>query len=194
MSFPFEWTLRRRERACHRLRVGTCWRRSKSRPKPVVNGTEITCGTMRSRPRSPFRSSTDHGEHHPDADRPAVPATSPRRHNHRLRRYERRIFAGTTLLLRTDFAHEVLHLAAEPEARKELCDAICGSYSWIMTIIHELLAETVLGQPDSGGSVWSGAVRRPASALMQRRLPSLSRDAMPSLREGAHTEEQSMPK
>jgi hypothetical protein len=55
-------------------------------------------------------------------------------------------------------------------------------------------AESGVGQPYSGTSVRSGAVRRSASALMPRPRPSLSRDAMPSLRDGVHTYERSMPK
>jgi hypothetical protein len=73
-------------------------------------------------------------------------------------------------------------------------DAICSTPSWIMTIIHELLAETGLGQPDSGTLVRSGAVRRSASALVHLPLRSLSRDAMPSLRDGVHTDKPSIPK
>ncbi|MDT5200843.1 MAG: hypothetical protein QOH34_2365 [Mycobacterium sp.] len=63
-----------------------------------------------------------------------------------------------------------------------------------MTIIHELLAETGLGQPDSGTLVRSGAVRPSAWALVHLPLRSLSRDAMPSLRDGVHTDKRSIPK
>lgn len=66
--------------------------------------------------------------------------------------------------------------------------------SRIVTIIYELLAEIVLGQPDLDTSVRSGAVRRSASALVHLPLRSLSRDAMPSLRDGVHTDKPSIPK
>ena len=66
--------------------------------------------------------------------------------------------------------------------------------SRMVTIIYELLAETILGPPDSGASVRSGAVRRSASALVHLPLRSLSRDAMPSLRDGVHTDKPSIPK
>ncbi|MDT7736727.1 MAG: hypothetical protein QOK09_96, partial [Mycobacterium sp.] len=89
-------------------------------------------------------------------------------------------------------------------ARQSVCDAFepvlppvapaPTASSWIMTIIHELLAETGLGQPDSGTLVRSGAVRRSASALVHLPLRSLSRDAMPSLRDGVHTDKPSIPK
>ena len=62
------------------------------------------------------------------------------------------------------------------------------------TIIRELLAETVLGHPDSGGLVRIGAVRRPASANWHLPLQSLSRDAIPSLRDGVHTDKPSIQK
>jgi hypothetical protein len=59
-----------------------------------------------------------------------------------------------------------------------------------VTIVHQLLRRKRSRTARFRHVIRSGAVRRPSSALMQRRLPSLSRDAMPSLREGAHTEEQ----
>lgn len=68
-----------------------------------------------------------------------------------------------------------------------------------MTNMHKLLAETVLGQPDSSrlvrrGAVRRGAVRRPASALVHLPLRPLLRDAMPSLRDGLHTDKPSIPR
>jgi hypothetical protein len=63
-----------------------------------------------------------------------------------------------------------------------------------MTNMHRLLAETVLGQPDSSRLVRRGAVRRPASALVHLPLRPLPRDAMPSLRDGLHTDKPSIPR
>jgi hypothetical protein len=81
---------------------------------------------------------------------------------------------------------------AVDQARRRPIDMV--KESRIVTIIHELLAETCLGQPDSGTLVRSGPVRRSASALVHLPLRSLSRDAMPSLRDGVHTDKPSIPK